>query len=69
MQRVSKKDILGIKAGSSMTFHMDTYEALKTAHTYAYQLSNSCDKPGDVKKYRCSYSLKDLTITIIAVKK
>lgn len=69
MQRVSKKDILGIKAGSSMTFHMDTYEALKSAHTYAYQLSNSSDKPGDVKKYRCSYSLKDLTITIISVKK
>lgn len=69
MKKVSKKDILSIKAGSSMTFHMDTYESLKSAHTYAYQLTYSSDKPRDVKKYRCSYSLKDLTITIIAVGK
>lgn len=67
--KVGKKDILSIKAGTSMKFIMDSYESLKSAHAYAYQLSYSKDKPKDVEKYRCSYVLNELSLTIEAVKK
>ena len=51
--KVGKKDILSIKVGTSMKFIMDSYESLKSAH----------------EKYRCSYVLKELSLTIEAVKK
>lgn len=66
--KVSKKDILSIKAGTSMTFRMDNYESLKSAQSYAYQLSYSSDKPRDIKRYRCFSSLEEMKLTIEAVR-
>lgn len=66
--KVSKKDILGIKAGTSLTFTMDDIESVNSIKTYVYQLSKSKDKPNDVEKYKTSVKDK-LILTIIAVKK
>ena len=68
MKKVSKKDILSIKAGSSMTFPMDDAESVNSTKVYAYQLSKSKDKPDDVERYKTSVKDK-LILTIIAVRK
>ncbi len=68
MKKVSKKDILSIKAGSSITFHMDDAESVNSAKVYAYQLSESRDKPDDVERYKTSVKDK-LILTILAVRK
>lgn len=67
--KIGKKDILGIKAGTSIMFHMDDYESINSAKTYAYQLSKSREKPIDVEKYRTSFNKDKLELTIEAVRK
>lgn len=66
--KITKRDILSIKAGTSMTFKMDDIESVNSIKTYVYQLSKSKGKPCDVEKYRTS--VKDKTVlTIEAVRK
>lgn len=67
--KVTKKDIIGIKAGSSMTFHMNSFEEMKSTQTYAYQLAYSTGKPKDVKRYKTSMNIEEKTLTIEAVRK
>lgn len=67
--KISKKDILSIKAGTSMKFKFDNYENLKSTQVYAYQLSNSSDRPQNVERYKCSYCKEEMSLTIEAVRK
>lgn len=65
--KVTKQDILRIKAGTSMTFHFDSYEPLKSIKTYCYQLRFDSEKPKDVSRYACSADNKKLILTITAL--
>ena len=69
MMKVTKRDIIRIKAGTSATFTLPDWESCKSAQSYAYQLSYSREKPCDVLKYKTSLDPKSWTLTIEAVKR
>lgn len=65
--KVTKQDILKIKSGTSMTFHFDSYESLKSIKTYCYQLRFDSEKPKNVRRYTCSANNEKLILTITAI--
>ena len=67
--KVTKKDILSIRAGSSTKFTLPDYESCKSASSFAYQLNNSSDKPSDVERYKTSINAKACSITIAAIER
>ncbi|WP_221656689.1 hypothetical protein [Bacteroides uniformis] len=51
--KVTKKDILSIKAGSSKVMQLDSYKDCVNARSYAYQLAFT-DPREDVERYSTS---------------
>ena len=51
--KVTKKDILSIKAGSSKVMQLDSYKDCVNARSYAYQLAFT-DPREDVERYSIS---------------
>lgn len=66
--KVSKKDIMGIKPNTSITFQLDSYKDCLSIRQYAYQLSKSDPRPG-VKRYTVSIDASNNSVTIIALGK
>lgn len=65
--KVTKKDILSIKAGSSKVMQLDSYKDCVNA-SYAYQLAFT-DPREDVERYSISIDKDKNQITIEAIKK
>lgn len=66
--KVTKKDILSIKAGSSKVMQLDSYKDCVNARSYAYQLAFT-DPREDVERYSISIDKDKNQITIEAIKK
>lgn len=66
--KVSKKDILDIKPGTSMCFHMDSYKDCVSVQKYAYQLCKIYPR-ANIKRYSTSIDVKTNCITVTALKK
>ena len=66
--KVTKKDILSIKAGSSKVMQLDSYKDCVNARSYAYQLAFT-DPREDVERYSTSIDKDKNQITIEAIKK
>lgn len=66
--KVTKKDILSIKAGSSKVMQLDSYKDCVNARSYAYQLAFTVPRE-DVKRYSISIDKDKNQITIEAIKK
>lgn len=66
--KVTKKDILSIKAGSSKVMQLDSYKDCVNARSYAYQLAFT-DPREDVERYSISIDKEKNQITIEAIKK
>lgn len=66
--KVTKKDILSIKAGSSKVMQLDSYKDCVNARSYAYQLALT-DPREDVERYSISIDKYKNQITIEAIKK
>lgn len=68
IMKVTKKDILSIKAGSSKVMQLDSYKDCVNARSYAYQLAFT-DPREDVERYSISIDKDKNQITIEAIKK
>lgn len=66
--KVTKKDILSIKAGSSKVMQLNSYKDCVNARSYAYQLAFT-DPREDVERYSTSIDKDKNQITIEAIKK
>ena len=66
--KVTKKDILSIKAGSSKVMQLDSYKDCVNARSYAYLLAFT-DPREDVERYSISIDKDKNQITIEAIKK
>lgn len=66
--KVTKKDILSIKAGSSKVMQLDSYKDCVNARSYAYQLAFT-DPREDVERYSVSIDKDKNQVTIEAIKK
>lgn len=66
--KVTKKDILGIRAGTSCMFQFEDYDSMKSIQSYVYQLNHSKEKPEAVKRFSTSADIKNLKLTIEAIK-
>ena len=66
--KVTKKDILSIKAGSSKVMQLDSYKDVGSSSSYAYQLGVT-DPRVDVERYSISIDKDKNQITIEAIKK
>lgn len=64
--KVTKKDILSIKAGSSKVMQLDSYKDCVNARSYAYQLAFT-DPREDVERYSISIDKDKNQITIEAI--
>ncbi len=64
--KVTKKDILSVKPGSSLTMQLGSYKDCISARQYAYQLALS-DPRENVEKYSVSIDKETNRITITAV--
>lgn len=66
--RITKKDIMSIKPGTSEEFLFDSAKATRSAVTYVYQLALYEDElPEGVLKYRTSADYKNHKATITAI--
>lgn len=65
--KVTKKDILSIKAGSSKVMQLDSYKDCVNARSYAYQLAFT-DPREDVERYSISIDKDKNQITIEAIR-
>lgn len=64
--KVTKKDIISLYLGQSVTFKMDTHEDAKSIQVYCSQLRLSRDKKEGVCFYATSYDVGSMKLTITA---
>lgn len=69
MMKVTKKDILSIEPGTSMTFKLPDWDSCKSAQSYIYQINYSRDKPRNVNRYKTSLNAEECKLTIEAIKR
>lgn len=65
--KITKNDILKIKAGSSLTAQLGSYLECRSLRQWAYEIAKSYPRD-DVERYSC-YISKGNKITITAIKK
>ena len=66
--KVITNDIVSIKAGTSMTFMLDSYKACLNAKQLAFQ-AGAYRKPEDVERYATSIDSHRCCLTITALPK
>ena len=65
--KIGTNDILKIKAGSSLTAIMDTYEECLSIKQLAYRANKLSKKPDNVKRYSTSMEHGTTKVTITAI--
>lgn len=66
--KVTKEEVLKIKAGSSLTVGLSDYRACDSARAIAYRSALTDPRP-DVERYKVSIDTKKYKVTITAVPK